>query len=68
MGDAVVAIDETPIGTFVEVEGSERGVAEAASALGRVPADYLVDSYRSLYVQHQTSRGLDVNDMLFAHG
>jgi hypothetical protein len=63
-----VAIDETPIGTFVEVEGTERGVAEVASALRRGPADYLVDSYRALYVQHQTSRGLDVNDMLFVHG
>jgi adenylate cyclase class 2 len=68
LGDAVVAIDETPIGTFVEVEGTEQGVADAATGLGRGPADFIVDSYRSLYVQHQTSRGLDVNDMLFAHG
>src|SRR5262245_32619116 len=33
--DVIVAIDETPIGTFVEIEGDERGIADTALALGR---------------------------------
>jgi adenylate cyclase class 2 len=63
--DVTVAIDETPVGTFVEIEGSENGIHEMATALARNPADYLVDSYRGLFVKHCESHGLPVTDMLF---
>ena len=65
--DVVVAIDETPVGTFVEIEGGDRGIAAMAEALGRGPADYLLDSYRRLFVRHCEQRGLPVTDMLFEH-
>jgi adenylate cyclase, class 2 len=63
--DVTVAIDETPVGIFVELEGSERGIHEMATALAREPADYLLDSYRSLFVKHCESHGVPVTDMLF---
>jgi adenylate cyclase, class 2 len=63
--DAIIALDETPIGTFVEVEGSERAITEIAAALGRTPKDYVVDSYRGLYVQHCEQRGGGKRDMVF---
>jgi adenylate cyclase class 2 len=63
--DAILAVDETPVGTFVEIEGSQDGIAAAAVALGRGPSDYLLDSYRSLFVQHCEIRGARVTDMLF---
>jgi len=63
--DVIVALDETPVGTFVEIEGGEHGIAEAAEALGRGPDDYLVDSYRRLYQVDCEARGVAVTHMLF---
>jgi adenylate cyclase class 2 len=63
--DVIVAIDETPVGTFVELEGGERGIASMAEALGRGPSDYVLDSYYRLYARHRESRGLPAGDMLF---
>jgi len=65
LDDVIVAIDETPVGTFVEIEGGDRGIADMALALGRNPSDYLLDSYRSLFCQHRSQRGLPITDMLF---
>ena len=64
--DIVVAIDETPVGTFVEIEGGAEAIAAMTTALGRTPADYLLDSYRGLYLQHCQTQGIPVADMLFA--
>jgi adenylate cyclase class 2 len=63
--DVIVAIDETPIGTFVELEGGEQGIVSAARALGRGQADYLTDSYRGLFLQYCHERGVTATDMLF---
>jgi len=64
-GDVIVALDETPIGIFVEVEGGEQGITDMATALGRGPADYIVDSYRTIFWQHQQQHELPGTDMLF---
>src|SRR4030095_2598658 len=56
--DVIVAVDETPVGIFVEIEGSESGIASMAQALGRSQDDYLVDSYRALFLQHLRASGL----------
>ena len=50
--DVIIAVDETPIGTFVEIEGSEDGIRSTAAALGRSDADYILDSYRRLFLDH----------------
>ena len=63
--DVTVAIDETPVGVFVEIEGGEQGIASMADALGRTPSDYIVDSYRSLFLQRREEFGLSGPDMLF---
>lgn len=65
LGDAMIAVDETPVGVFVEVEGSEQGVTDAVRALGRGPGDYLLDSYRCLFMEYRRARGLPDTDMLF---
>jgi adenylate cyclase class 2 len=63
--DVIVAIDETPVGVFVEIEGSERGITAMAEALGRTPADYVLDSYRGLFLKHREEFGLSGTDMAF---
>lgn len=65
LDDVIVAVDETPVGTFVELEGGDRGIAQMAVALGCAPADYLLDSYRGLFVAHCRRLGQPVTDMLF---
>ena len=63
--DIVIAIDETPIGVFVEIEGSEDHIQRAAAALGKAPDDYVTASYRSLYLEHCRAQGVTPADMLF---
>ena len=63
--DVTIAIDETPVGIFVEIEGSEHGINHMAAALARNPNDFVTDSYRGLYVKHCESNGLPLADMLF---
>jgi adenylate cyclase, class 2 len=64
LGDVIIAVDETPVGTFVEIEGTEHGIAATADALGRRPSDYVLESYRTLFVRHCQEQGLPVTDML----
>jgi adenylate cyclase class 2 len=63
--DVIVAVDETPVGVYVEIEGSEEGIASMTAALGRTPSDYIVDSYRALFLQYRDELGLRTNDMVF---
>ena len=63
--DVIVAVDETPVGVFVEIEGSEGGITAMAAALGRAPTDYILDSYRGLFVKYLAGRGLAGADMVF---
>jgi len=65
LGDVVIAIDETPVGVFVEIEGGEQGIVDVTSALGRTPADFVLDSYRSLFMEHRRAHGKPDTDMLF---
>jgi adenylate cyclase, class 2 len=61
----VIAIDETPVGVFVEIEGSEAHIEDLARRLGFTPNDYITDSYRMLFVLHQAAHGGTGADMLF---
>ena len=64
--DVVIAVDETPVGVFVEIEGGEDAIHETARALGFTPADYITDSYRFLFLQHRDANGMAGHDMVFA--
>ena len=63
--DVIVAIDETPVGVFVEIEGSEAGITAMATALGRAPGDYVLESYRGLFLALRGTSNLAGTDMVF---
>jgi len=48
--DAEVVVDDTPVGTYLEIEGPLPTIHAAARALGHGPQDYLLDSYAALFV------------------
>ena len=47
--DAEVDVDETPLGTFVEIEGPTETIHEALRLLGLGPDDCVRESYPALY-------------------
>jgi adenylate cyclase, class 2 len=63
-----LAIDETPVGDYSEIEGSEQGIREVASAMGFGESYYLRGSYYSLYLQHCQKRGIAPAHMVFPEG
>jgi adenylate cyclase class 2 len=63
--DLTISIDETPIGTFVEIEGGEAAILTMTRALGRTPADFILDSYYRLFMKHSEQFGLAADEMVF---
>jgi adenylate cyclase class 2 len=47
--DCVFALDETPIGSFIEIEGESGPIGEALSTLGLSAEDAVRSSYAGLY-------------------
>ena len=49
VGSTVVCLDETPLGSFVEIEGALSAISRVAKSLGLDAADSLSDSYPALW-------------------
>ncbi|MBZ5702104.1 MAG: class IV adenylate cyclase [Acidobacteriia bacterium] len=62
----LIELDETPIGTFVELEGPAAAIDRAAALLGYSRRDYLLTNYLQLYLDDCRRRGQPPRDMLFA--
>jgi adenylate cyclase, class 2 len=65
-GGAVVTLDETPIGDFLELEGPGEWIDDTARRLGFARQDYVLDSYARLYVADCERRGVEPSHMVFA--
>jgi adenylate cyclase, class 2 len=61
----LIELDETPIGTFVELEGPPGAIDRAAQELGYSRRDYVLRSYLALYVEECRRHGQEPTDMLF---
>ena len=57
--------DETPIGNYVELEGSRRWIDEVAHQLGYARGDYITASYGTLYRRWCEARGEAPGDLIF---
>ena len=64
--EVIVAIDETPVGCSSRSKAAKPGSRAMARLLGRRPDDYILDSYRGLFLKHREEFGLTGIDMVFA--
>lgn len=64
----LIELDETPIGTFVELEGPAAAIDRAAAELGYSKRDYVLKNYLTLYVEECRRRGEQPVHMLFSSG
>jgi adenylate cyclase, class 2 len=64
----LIEVDETPIGTFVELEGQAPAIDRAAKELGYSTRDYVLKNYLVLYVEECKRRGESPKDMVFGGG
>jgi adenylate cyclase, class 2 len=63
----LIELDETPIGTFVELEGPITAIDRAAEALGHSKRDYVQKNYLALYQEDCRRKGQKPTHMLFAN-
>ena len=61
----VVTLDETPIGTYLELEGEPAWIDRTARLLGFTEADYITLSYGQLYLDRCARQGSKAGDMVF---
>jgi adenylate cyclase class 2 len=61
----IIAVDETPVGTFVEIEGTSDGITEMAAAMGKGAGDFILDSYYGLFMKTREALGFKGHDMVF---
>lgn len=61
-----VALDETPIGNFLEFEGSRAWIDRVARQLGYSRRDYSTASYGALYLEECRKKNIPPGDMVFA--
>ena len=63
--DLLIDFDETPIGTFVELEGPPDAIDQAAQLLHFSPRDYVLKNYLLLYLDDCKRQSLQPSHMLF---
>ena len=65
-GVGTVTVDETPIGDFLELEGSPDWIDRMAQRLGFSEDEYLTQSYGALYNRYCEDKGTRPGHMIFS--
>lgn len=65
-GTGHVVLDETPIGTFGEIEGSPEWIDRIAQQLGIAEQDYITKSYAELFRDWAQKKQSNAREMTFA--
>jgi adenylate cyclase class 2 len=65
LGGPHLVYDETPVGTYIELEGPQRWIDEVARQLGYSRKDYIKESYAALYRKKCQQEGKTPGNMLF---
>jgi adenylate cyclase class 2 len=63
--DLLATLDETPIGVFLELEGSHDAIDRVSASLGYSGSDYIAQSYRDLYLASLGGAQAHVDRMVF---
>jgi len=64
-GKGKVVVDETPIGTFCEIEGPSRWIDATAKTLGVRPGDYITKNYATLFLDWKRTSHCEASEMTF---
>ncbi len=67
LGSLHLDLDDTPVGTFLELEGRPQAIDRVAKALGYSHRDYIRGTYWDLFAAERRRRGLKKKNMLFTH-
>jgi adenylate cyclase, class 2 len=60
-----IAVDETPIGNFVELEGAKEAIRSLAEKLGFAESQFMSLSYYDLYLEYCRNMGTAAGFMVF---
>jgi len=64
-GACMATLDETPVGTYIELEGSPRWIDRTARRLGFSEQDYILLSYARIYLDSCRRRRIKPTNMVF---
>jgi len=61
----IATLDETPVGVYLELEGTSQWIDRTARKLGFAEKDYITASYARLYLDWCERNGVRASDMVF---
>lgn len=61
----IVTVDETPVGNYLEIEGTPAWIESTARELGHDPSEYITKSYGALYFDFCREKKVKPTNMVF---
>jgi len=61
----LITLDETPMGDYLEIEGSPDGIARFAKRIGFERDDFITATYHELFISYKKTHRIKSKDMVF---